>query len=297
MFGAWIGRDLPCKSYRHTCDGREIFAVNHQKYTKMVNFGDMTCRAAITHGAALTDASVTKLWEACEVRVALGKYQLKDFTGQNPTVNGLTYPPAMSKMARLTGLKRRRAEFDEEIGHLEAQLTPAAKRLQGFVAGKVARDRSRQATRAIDIQEQIAKIDETREKMMKELEDSKAALMAQLGEIGGGQPPRYEEGKKGKSDLKYWKRKYWGERRATMKSQVDTYIEKNGGMTASAGYELEKSVVGNMTHTSTPSGLWGGSASGTNPRKKAMLEWGYKWVMVPGDAEGNVGGAAKWWAK
>ena len=218
---------------------------------------------------------------------------------QNQSLNGygLTYPPAMSKMARLSGLKRRRAEFDAEIDHLEAQLAPAAKRLQGFVVGKVARDRSRQATRAIDIQEQIAKIDEEREKMMKELEDSKAALLAQLGEIGQGQPLRYEEGKKGKSDLKYWKRKYWGERRAAMKSQVDTYIEKNRGMTASAGYDLEKSLMGNASHTSSPSGLWGGSASGSNPRKKAMLEWGYKWVVIPSDAEGNVGTAAKWWSK
>ena len=207
---------------------------------------------------------------------------------------GLSYPPTASKMGRLTGLKRRRAEFDEEIGHLESELSPPAKRLQGFVAGKVARDISRQATKAIDIQEQIAKIDETREKMMKELEDSKASLITQLAEVGViavGETLRYEEGKKGKSDARYRKRKYWGEQRTTMKSQVDTYIEKNGGMMASAGYDLEKTLTGNV------SGLWGGSASSSNPRKKAMLEWGYKWVVIPSDAEANVGMASKWWAK
>ena len=84
MFGEWIGSDLPCNSYRHTYDRREIFAVNHQQFTKMVNFGDMTCRAATTHRATLTDDSVTKFWDACEIHVPLGKYRLKDFTAIMP---------------------------------------------------------------------------------------------------------------------------------------------------------------------------------------------------------------------
>ena len=229
----------------------------------------------------------------------------------NTTLNtmsegGLVFPPTMpqmSKMARLAGLKRRRAEFDEEINHLETQLDPMAKRIQGLVVGWVVRNRSKKKLKTVDIQEQIAKIEEEKARMMKELEDITAALGEELGEVGGEKatdtPLDKEIGdsKKGESDLKYWKRKYWGDKRGTMKSHVDEYIQKNGGMTAPTGFDLEKSIIGEFIKTTTPSGLWGGSASGTNPRKKAMLEWGYKWVAIPKNVDVNVGTAAKWWSK
>ena len=219
---------------------------------------------------------------------------------------GLVYPPTMppmSKMARLTGLKRRRAEFDEEINHLETELVPMVKRLQGFIVGRAVRDMSKDKLKKMDIQEQIAQIEQEKARMIKELEDSKAALMAQLGEVGGengaDSSPDKEIGdiKESGSDLIYCKRKYWGEKRDTMKSHVDEYIQKNGGMTATVGFDLEKIIVGEFSKTTTPSGLWGGSASGTNPRKKAMLEWGYKWVAIPKDVNVNVGTASKWWSK
>ena len=219
---------------------------------------------------------------------------------------GLVYPPTMprmSKMARLTGLKRRRAEFDEEINHLETQLEPMAKRLQGFVVGKTVRDKSKKKLKTVYIQEQIAKIEEEKARMMKELEDITSALGEELGEVGGknatdtSRDKEIGDSKKSGSDLKYWKRKYWGDKRGTMKSCVDEYIKKNGGMTATAGFELEKSIIGEFTKTTTPSGLWGGSASGTNPRKKAMLEWGYNWVTIPKNVNVNVGTVAKWWSK
>lgn len=219
---------------------------------------------------------------------------------------GLVYPPTMSpmsKMARLTGLKRRRAEFDEEINNLENQLEPMAKRLQGFVVGKTVRNRSKKKLKTVDIQEQIVKIEEEKARMMKELEDITLALGEELGEVGGKKPTDISadkeigDTKKGESDPKYWKRKYWGDKRGTMKSHVDEYIQKNGGMTATVGFDLEKSIIGELTKTTTPSGLWGGSASGTNPRKKAMLEWGYKWVVIPKNVNVNVGTASKWWSK
>jgi hypothetical protein len=127
--------------------------------------------------------------------------------------------------------------------------------------------------------------------------------MAQLGEVGGESAADTSSDKEiGDNKMvvtkpKYWKRKYWGDKRDTMKFHIDENIQKNGGLTAADAYELEKSVIGDFTLTTTASGLWGGSSSGTNPRKKAMLDWGYKWLEIPKNVNVNVGTAVKWWAK
>ena len=213
---------------------------------------------------------------------------------------GLVYPPTMppmSKMARLTGLKRRRAEFDAEINHLEQEMIPAAKCIQGFVLSKLVRNKLIRVIKATRIQEKIAMIEEEKRAMMKKMEDSKAALMSELGELCGEDKENEEVINNELKESNTGKKKYWGEKRIIVKDKVDEYIEKNGGLTATDAFELEKSVIGDLTLTTTASGLWGGSASGTNPRRNAMLEWGYNWVIIPKNVSVNVGANKKWWSK